>query len=52
MTLPFAEPFKIKMVESLKISSPEERMQWIQEAHFNLFNLPSDQVFIDLLTDS
>jgi len=50
--LPFAEPYKIKMVESIRISSPEEREKWIKEAHYNLFNLPSDQVFIDLLTDS
>jgi len=33
-------------------SSREEREQWIHEAHYNLFNLKSSQVFIDLLTDS
>lgn len=52
MKLPFAESHKIKMVESIKQSSPKEREQWIKEANYNLFNLHSDQVFIDLLTDS
>ena len=52
MELPFAEAWKIKMVEPLRISTREEREQWIKDAHYNLFNLTSDQVFIDLLTDS
>lgn len=52
MELPFAESYKIKMVESLKRSNREERLQWIEDAGFNLFNLSSDKVFIDLLTDS
>jgi len=52
MTLPFAEPYKIKMVETIRKSSRTEREQWIHEARYNLFNLKSDQVFIDLLTDS
>ena len=52
MELPFAESYKIKMVESLKKSTREERTKWIEEAGFNFFNLSSDQVFIDLLTDS
>mgnify|MGYP002639763915 CR=1 FL=1 len=52
MELPFAESYKIKMVESLKQSTPEERRQWIKEAGYNLFNISSDKVFIDLLTDS
>ncbi|HRY99062.1 MAG TPA: tryptophanase [Bacteroidales bacterium] len=52
MNLPFAEPYKIKMVESLHRSSREERERWIREAKYNLFNLRSSQVFIDLLTDS
>ena len=52
MKLPFAESYKIKMVETLRRSTREEREQWIKEARYNLFNLRSDQVFIDLLTDS
>ncbi|MBA7519698.1 Tryptophanase [subsurface metagenome] len=52
MNLPFAEPYKIKMVETIKRSTREEREKWIKEAKFNLFNLKSEQVFIDLLTDS
>jgi tryptophanase len=52
MNLPFTEPFKIKMVENIYKSSREQRETWINEASFNLFNLKSEQVFIDLLTDS
>ncbi len=52
MELPFAEPYKIKVVEPLRRSTREEREQWIKEARYNLFNLRSEQVFIDLLTDS
>ena len=52
MELPYAEPYKIKMVEQLKRSTKEERLKWIKKAHYNLFNLSSDNVFIDLLTDS
>lgn len=52
MELPFAESYKIKMVEMLHKSTRNERETWIKEAKYNLFNLKSDQVFIDLLTDS
>lgn len=52
MELPWAEPYKIKMTEEIRISSREERERWIEEAGYNLFNLASDHVFIDLLTDS
>ncbi|MDL2208834.1 tryptophanase [Parabacteroides sp. OttesenSCG-928-O15] len=52
MELPFAESYKIKMVETIRRSTREERDQWIKEAKYNLFNLKSDQVFIDLITDS
>ena len=52
MELPFAESYRIKMVENLKRSTKEERAQWIKEAKYNLFNLKSESVYIDLLTDS
>ena len=52
MKLPFAESYKIKMVETIKRSTREEREEWLEKANYNLFNLKSDQVFIDLLTDS
>ncbi len=52
MKLPYAEPYKIKVVEPLRRSTRREREQWITEANHNLFKLRSDQVFIDLLTDS
>ncbi|PIY33581.1 MAG: tyrosine phenol-lyase [Bacteroidetes bacterium CG_4_10_14_3_um_filter_42_6] len=52
MKLPFSESYKIKMVEPIHRSTREQREQWIKDAKYNLFNLRSDQVFIDLLTDS
>jgi tryptophanase len=52
MKLPYAESYKIKMVETIQKSSREDREAWIRDARYNLFNLKSNQVFIDLLTDS
>ncbi len=52
MKLPFAESYKIKMVEPIYRSTREEREKWMKDAKYNLFKLSSDQVFIDLLTDS
>ncbi|MDY0342702.1 MAG: tryptophanase [Lentimicrobium sp.] len=52
MELPFAESYKIKMIEPIRKSTREEREEWIKQANYNLFKLKSSQVFIDLLTDS
>jgi tryptophanase len=52
MELPFAESYRIKMVEMIRKSTRSEREQWMKEARYNLFNLKGDRVFIDLLTDS
>jgi len=52
MKLPYAEPYKIKMVEPIYRSTEEERLQWIRAANYNLFKLKSSQIYIDLLTDS
>ncbi len=52
MELPFAESWKIKMVEPIRKSTREEREEWLKEAHYNVFQLKSDQVYIDCITDS
>lgn len=46
------EPFKIKVVEPLYFTTREERKKILKQAHYNLFNISSDKVTIDLLTDS
>jgi tryptophanase len=46
------EPFRIKMVEPLVMSSRADRERWIREAGYNVFALKSAQIMIDLLTDS
>jgi tryptophanase len=47
-----AEPFRIKVVEPLRRVSREERERLILEAGLNIFSVPADSIFIDLLTDS
>ncbi|HEV3263775.1 MAG TPA: tryptophanase [Gemmataceae bacterium] len=46
------EPFKIKMVEPIKLTTPPEREAILRRAHFNVFLIPAEDVMIDLLTDS
>ncbi|MDD8031364.1 MAG: tryptophanase [Acidobacteriota bacterium] len=46
------EPFRIKTVERIKMTGRRERENILQKAGYNVFNIPAEKVFIDLLTDS
>ncbi len=46
------EPFRIKSVEQMPLSTEDQRTEWIREAGYNVFALRANQVTIDLLTDS
>ena len=52
MELPFAESWKIKMVEPIRKSTRSEREKWLKAANYNVFQLNAEEVYIDLLTDS
>ena len=47
-----SEPFKIKVVEPIRRTTHEERDRLLREAGYNLFHVPAQSVYVDLLTDS
>ena len=52
MEIPFAESWKIKMVEPIRKSTRAEREEWLKAANYNVFQMRAEQVYIDCLTDS
>lgn len=45
-------PFRIKLLNQLGFHQNNDRQNWIKAANYNLFNLKSDHVMVDFLTDS
>jgi tyrosine phenol-lyase len=52
VSLPMIEPFRVKAVEPIRMSTRAAREAALERAHFNLFHVQADEVLIDLLTDS
>jgi tyrosine phenol-lyase len=52
MEFPEVEPYRIKVIEPLKVTTREERVGIMAKAHYNIFYIPAEDVFVDLLTDS
>ncbi|MBO0881781.1 MAG: hypothetical protein J2P17_15850, partial [Mycobacterium sp.] len=52
MQPPYLEPFRIKAVEPIHFTTPEQRQEQIRAAGYNLFRIPAEHITIDLLTDS
>jgi tryptophanase len=49
---PEAEPYRIKVIEPLKLTNRSQRQQILKDAQYNIFNIRAEDVYIDLLTDS